>query len=154
MSATPSRTPPCHTCGAPSSWVYYAQVNELVKIGFSTDVPARMRALGGVALAVERGGRHLEDERHHQFAQDRINWRSEYFRPSSALMAHVRELAKAGTQRSGVTRLARYWGQRIDDSKIHPSSLTPYVPKGRPSPPGPSVIPTPDGPGPEQWEMR
>lgn len=22
------------------------------------------------------------------------------------------------------------------------------------TPPGPSVIPTPDGPGPEQWEMR
>ena len=64
-----------------------------VKIGTSSNPRQRLAALWhDELLAFERGGRALEQRRHVQFADDRYP-RTEWFRRSEALMAHIDALA-------------------------------------------------------------
>ena len=75
------------------SVVYYAQIGDYVKIGFSARLRTRLNALRvDQLLAVEPGGAELERERHQQFAADRIDLRRENFRPSDALLGHIEAL--------------------------------------------------------------
>jgi hypothetical protein len=75
--------------------IYFAQMpNGAIKIGFSENVPARMRDLKkyyGVDLAllhVEDGGRRDEIAWHNRFSHLRLG-RTEQFRPASDLMAAI-----------------------------------------------------------------
>lgn len=76
--------------------VYYLRLpGDRVKIGTTRDLRTRVGSLRATlddVLATEPGGRPLEQLRHRQFAEDRINPRREDFRASDVLMSHVRML--------------------------------------------------------------
>lgn len=71
--------------------VYYAQIGDYIKIGFSTRLRNRLRTLRvDRLLACEPGGPEIERQRHKEFASDRIDLRRENFRPSDRLTAHIK----------------------------------------------------------------
>lgn len=74
-------------------FVYFLRVGERIKIGYSADVKARMRAYppGSELLAVEPGDRDLETQRHQQFAGSRTDGR-EWFRPAPDILELVEEI--------------------------------------------------------------
>lgn len=70
--------------------VYYLGFGDRIKIGTSVNLARRLGELPpGDLLAVEPGGADLEDERHEQFAADRILINREWFRDSPALLRHI-----------------------------------------------------------------
>lgn len=71
-------------------FVYYIQVDERIKVGFSTDVKRRMRAYPPASklLAVEPGDRDLEKRRHRQFAAS-LAYGREWFTPTQDLREHI-----------------------------------------------------------------
>lgn len=69
--------------------VYYLRYRDRIKIGTSANPRLRFAALPhDEVLAFERGGRELEQRRHAQFAGSRMP-RSEWFRASDELAAHL-----------------------------------------------------------------
>jgi hypothetical protein len=77
------------------SVVYYVQLGDHIKIGYSARLRERLHALRAepdALLAVEPGGRRLEDKRHQQFAHLRIKSRWENFEPGDELLAHIADL--------------------------------------------------------------
>lgn len=75
--------------------VYYVRYADRVKIGTSANPRRRLAAIRHDALlALERGDRIQEARRHAQFAADRYA-RTEWFRFSDALAAHI-EVLSAG----------------------------------------------------------
>ena len=75
--------------------VYYAQIGDYIKIGYSTRLRQRLRTLrADHLLAVEPGGLDLERERHAQFRAERIDLRRENFRPSPELLDHIETLRR------------------------------------------------------------
>lgn len=73
------------------SLVYYAQVGDRVKIGFTTNLVERMSAIvPEKLLAVEHGGPKLERARHKQFAA--LRTQREWFRFEPPLTEHVANL--------------------------------------------------------------
>lgn len=73
--------------------VYYARIGNYIKIGTSTRLRSRLATLRvDEVLAIEPGGRDLEQERHRQFSVERIDLRRENFRQSQALLDHISEL--------------------------------------------------------------
>jgi hypothetical protein len=69
--------------------VYYLGFRDRVKIGTTVNPRQRFAAIRHDAvLALERGGRAREQERHAQFAAERLE-RSEWFVRSAALDAHI-----------------------------------------------------------------
>jgi hypothetical protein len=73
------------------SVVYYVRIHNYIKIGYTTNVRARMsqlRADVSDVLATEPGGKDLELSRHKQFADLRIGAR-ENFKADKRLMAHI-----------------------------------------------------------------
>lgn len=101
------------------SRVYYIRrADNLVKIGFSTNVEVRMRDLGVWDLLVtEPGGRALERERHEQFADLRV--RGEWFRYERPLIEHVISLLDA--------RDTPVVGVEPPKAKIRPSFRGPMI---------------------------
>ncbi|MEU7787679.1 GIY-YIG nuclease family protein [Amycolatopsis sp. NPDC049159] len=78
--------------------VYYVQLGEHLKIGYTGSLRKRMRAypLNRRLLAYEAGGQELELKRHQQF-REYLSLGQEYFAPGPKLIEHVNELrAKAG----------------------------------------------------------
>lgn len=74
-----------------NSVVYYARINDVIKIGFTVDLKVRtgqLRLHQKDILATEPGGRELENTRHRQFAGIRIDKR-ENFKMTSALIHHI-----------------------------------------------------------------
>lgn len=69
--------------------VYYVRFDDRVKIGTTANPRQRLAAIRhDELLAFERGGRSLEQRRHAQFAVDRFP-RTEWFRLSAGILAHV-----------------------------------------------------------------
>lgn len=82
--------------GTTETRVYFAQARETgaIKIGFTIDVPRRMRQIRpevDLLVAVE-GGRGLERRMHERFAHLRIA--GEWFRPDRELMELISDLAE------------------------------------------------------------
>jgi hypothetical protein len=74
--------------------VYYLRHGDRVKIGTTSNPRQRFAAIWHEELlAFELGDRHLERERHEQFATDRFE-RSEWFRMSRSLRRHLKSLAR------------------------------------------------------------
>lgn len=81
------------------SYVYFAQArdNDLVKIGFTRDVPARLQALGGVGfgpltlLGAVPGARELEGHYHRRYSRSRVT--GEWFKPSRSILGEARRHA-------------------------------------------------------------
>jgi T5orf172 domain len=72
--------------------VYYLRFADRIKIGTSGNPRRRLAQLKhDKLLAFERGGRETEQRRHAQFAQDRYA-RTEWFRMSPPLLAHIATL--------------------------------------------------------------
>jgi hypothetical protein len=73
-----------------NSVVYYVQVGDLIKIGTTTNLVARVNAYppGSVLLATEPGDVDLERQRHQQFA-DCLAARNEWFTPTKRLMEFI-----------------------------------------------------------------
>lgn len=79
---------------AKQSQVYYVRIGDHVKIGYTTNVRARMNQLRvdiSEVLATEPGDRDLERRRHREFAEERQG-RRENFNPSRRLLAHIEAL--------------------------------------------------------------
>lgn len=73
------------------SVVYYVRINDYVKIGYTAylrDRVGSLRVAFNSLLAVEPGARHVESQRHEQFASERQG-RRENFNPSRRLLTHV-----------------------------------------------------------------
>lgn len=88
----------------PQACVYYmawADQPDAIKIGTTTDLRKRLRALGRAhtllvvsrVLVAEPGTYNLERSRHHQFRTLRING-SEYFRWCPQLAEHITDLRR------------------------------------------------------------
>lgn len=83
--------------------VYFIRCNSggLIKIGYSTDLPARLASLGhanagGVSLlASAPGGNVAESRIHAMFREDRV--RGEWFRPSANLLEFVAKVRDCGS---------------------------------------------------------
>lgn len=74
--------------------VYYIRFGNRIKIGTTANLVSRLNGLPyEEVLATEPGGLPLERERHKQFRDDRII--GEWFRISTALMAHISTLGRA-----------------------------------------------------------
>lgn len=75
--------------------VYYLQVGDLIKIGYSGDLKARLNQYppGRRLLATEPGDAGVEARRHHQF-KHLLAARKEWFNPGPDLLAHIRDLNK------------------------------------------------------------
>lgn len=84
--------------------VYYVQVGQLVKIGYTARLKQRMNAYppGHQLLAVEHGDEELETKRHRQFA-GLLAERREWFTPGPQLLDHIDILRK----QSGARPLTR-----------------------------------------------
>jgi hypothetical protein len=68
--------------------VYYVRIRDLIKIGTTTNMRARMsRLLADEVLATEPGGEELENMRHKQFAHLKV--RGERFAPAPDLLSHI-----------------------------------------------------------------
>ncbi|WP_210507722.1 GIY-YIG nuclease family protein [Naasia sp. SYSU D00057] len=77
--------------------VYYLRYEDRVKIGTSSNPRQRLaRIWHEEVLAFERGGRHLEQRRHAQFAGDRYTTSSEWFRLSPAIREHLERVTAGG----------------------------------------------------------
>lgn len=78
--------------------VYYLRRNGLIKIGWTGNIKARMRALRpDELLAVEPGCMHIETGRHHQFAEHRLpndGNGDEWFSPEPEVLAHIELIAQ------------------------------------------------------------
>lgn len=75
------------------SFVYIARSllgSDLIKIGISTDVPGRMKALQAEAVVVFPGGRREETDLHSRFASSREY--GEWFAPTPELLGLIEEL--------------------------------------------------------------
>lgn len=70
--------------------VYYLQVGDVIKIGYTANLPTRLRSYppNSRLLAYESGGPSLEAQRHMEFAEDLVAGR-EWFTPSARLLAHI-----------------------------------------------------------------
>ncbi len=79
--------------GNQPGWVYYVEIGDRIKVGYSADVRRRMRAYppGSLLLAVEPGDTALERQRHRQFAEHLTDGR-EWFNPDPQLLDHIRAL--------------------------------------------------------------
>lgn len=77
--------------------VYYVRVGDHVKIGTTIDLRGRLRAMyldESAVLATEPGHYQLENQRHREFADERVHANRELFNPSPRLMAHIERLTK------------------------------------------------------------
>ncbi len=71
--------------------VYYAGISNLIKIGFSGYLKSRLHNLRpDVLLAIEPGGREVEQRRHEQFGHRRVH--GEWFTPGADLLDHIEHL--------------------------------------------------------------
>jgi hypothetical protein len=73
--------------------VYYVQIGDTIKIGRTTDLPARMRSYPPhrKLLATEPGNGGLERRRHAEFA-DYLFSGNEWFTPGPRLIEHIASL--------------------------------------------------------------
>lgn len=93
--------------------VYYVRIGDYIKIGTTKRLRQRISSLRAPLddlLAIEDGDHLLEARRHREFAADRIDRRRENFRPSGALLAHIKELGGRDSLPS--------WARQLDTSVV------------------------------------
>ncbi|MCP9209296.1 GIY-YIG nuclease family protein [Streptomyces cucumeris] len=79
--------------GAHAPVVYYVRRGTMVKIGTTTNLHERMRAiLPEEILATEPGGQKTEFARHRQFSALRVDGQREWFHAGAALQDHVQRV--------------------------------------------------------------
>lgn len=97
------------------SVVYYVRIHNYIKIGYTTNVRARMSQLRvdslSDVLATEPGGKDLELSRHKQFADLRIGAR-ENFKADKRLMAHIEAVRDFHGEPNITTYVPRYLPSR------------------------------------------
>ena len=71
--------------------IYFARIENLIKIGYSTNVRQRMKALNGQVLATIPGTTSTEKAMHARFGSLWV--RGEYFRPEQELMDYIDSIA-------------------------------------------------------------
>lgn len=71
-------------------WVYFAERDGLIKIGYSANVDQRMRQLGARLLALMPGGNGMERRMHRLFAEYRSH--DEWFHPGLSLVGFITAL--------------------------------------------------------------
>lgn len=74
--------------------IYFARRDQLIKIGYTTWLPHRMKALAAHPLATEPGDITRERQLHRQFGHLLAD-RREWFRPAPDLIAYINELRQA-----------------------------------------------------------
>lgn len=80
--------------------VYYVRIGTHVKIGTTSDLRQRLRALyvdhdPSLLLAIEPGDGRVEARRHFEFRDERVYSNRELFNPSPRLLAHIDALNEA-----------------------------------------------------------
>lgn len=111
-----------------SKFVYYLQpgAHELIKIGYSNNIPSRLRALNNASpfplllRAFEPGGSEVESFLHHRFRSARVDARygtsKEWFNLTPELAAHIvglREVRWEATEDAYAKSLL--WQRQLDD---------------------------------------
>jgi hypothetical protein len=110
---------------AAQSVVYYVRVGELIKIGTTVNMKARMvGVMPDEILATEPGEYGLEKMRHQQFAALRV--RGERFRPAPELLSHIEMIR----EHYGEPQITSYLG--ADGLPVRP--VTPLDVPVRPAP--------------------
>lgn len=73
--------------------VYYVQIGEHIKIGYTSRLKERMKTypITRRLLAVEAGGLSIEKQRHNQFKQY-LDQGNEWFKPGPELLVHINTL--------------------------------------------------------------
>lgn len=72
-------------------FVYYMRIGNRIKIGWTTNLTERLKAINPEELvATEEGGRKLEKRRHRQFAD--LHTHGEWFRMEEPLISHIVQL--------------------------------------------------------------
>lgn len=69
--------------------VYFAERDGLIKIGVTSNLPARLRQLGATELGYVYGDHKMERLVHCRFRHERVS--GEWFQPSERLLQFVRE---------------------------------------------------------------
>lgn len=89
-----ARTERQRAAGRPT--VYYVQVSDCIKIGYTSQMQKRMLHYppNKRLLATEEGDYELERKRHRQFA-DLLAYGQEWFKPAPKLIAHINALRAA-----------------------------------------------------------
>lgn len=95
----------------PARWVYFAERDGLVKIGYSANVEQRMRQLGARLLAVMPGGARMERIMHGYFAEYRVH--GEWFHPGMGLKGFIEALLGDDPYRK-VGLPEDYWHAEVD----------------------------------------
>jgi hypothetical protein len=74
-------------------WVYYLRVGDHIKIGYTVNLPSRLRQYppNTRLLAYEPGDRTLERRRHRQFWHA-LRFGMEWFAPTVDLLVHIEQL--------------------------------------------------------------
>lgn len=78
---------------ASAGWVYYVRIDQLIKIGFASDVKRRMKAYPphSELLAVHPGTPAFEREMH-ALLSGHLERGREWFRPDAPVMKHIAEV--------------------------------------------------------------
>lgn len=93
-------------------WVYFAERDGLVKIGYSANVDRRMRQLRARLLAVMPGGPYVEWQMHQLFAEYHAH--GEWFHPGYGLVGFIEGLRDDPEFSTGLPEDYRHAeGQRI-----------------------------------------
>lgn len=74
-------------------WVYYVEQGNLIKIGYASNVPSRVKSYGPTAqlLAVHPGTMTLEKQMHAKFTTD-LAFGREWFTKTDSLMDHIAQI--------------------------------------------------------------
>lgn len=103
-------------------WVYYARIGELIKIGFTLDLPRRIASYppNTVLLAAHPGTRELEGQMHKRFAELRARGR-EWFRSGRVLEGHITDVVHRFGDPAGIVKPMRH--TKTGDAKTFASSV-------------------------------
>lgn len=102
--------------GGHLGFVYYLEVGERIKVGFSADLKRRMRQYppGSRLLAIEPGDYDVELRRHRQFVGSKTEGR-EWFRPTSDLLEHIATLV---AQHGEPKRYAHHYRKNVNPVSV------------------------------------
>lgn len=97
--------------------VYYMRLDRLVKIGWTTDLKRRVSSIApqGV-MAIEPGGKNIEERRHIEFAALRSH--REWFWLRDPIAAHIVTIRAQLEEREGIT--TEHW---LEQHNVYPQPI-------------------------------
>lgn len=99
-SITPDAATPNRPAAEAQEWIYYVQLDEKIKIGWTANFAQRMKAYPPHAKVITKhpGTRADERDLHRTFTPSRASGR-EWYHPTPELLAHIEQAKAAEAQR-------------------------------------------------------